>query len=640
MVMASNMISYYENYTPVGDVLVMAFCMVFMILIQVAYINRTRNFLILKHVIFVLFIAALSDILYHILMNQIGEVPNILIYLTRGTFYLGLFANLWLYVMYVREPLRLEPRINRLYFVLASILIVSVLLYEIFGTLTRIGFYIDEQGTPHTGFQYFPIAYFLFLILVMFIIIHYRNRIFRPIIIGIIAISGVSVLVIFIQQIYGQSSFTAATFLFPAYALLYLVHANPYDLKVGSVNESAFEELIRNSYEHKSELLLMSLYLKDFDGNGRKYPPEIQEAVRSLSTRIFKQAALFQISGGHMILVADTAKNPDYNEKSQRMLDAFAKAYDKYRVDYKIVFTKTFNRISAENDYIGFIRYIQDQMSENMFWPARDEDVKAFLEQKYILRELADIQNKQDLNDPRVEVYCQPVYNISTGTYDTAEALMRLRLQESGMIFPERFIPIAEKNRFIHTLTKIILHKTCEAVRELVSEGYRVKRISVNFSVFDIRERDFCKTVEKIIGDTGISFDKIAVEITESQNAEDFAILKEKIDELKDTGIKFYLDDFGTGYSNFERIMELPFDIIKFNRSMVVASGTEDKIREMVSHLARMFADMDYAVLYEGVESDSDEKRCSEMSAKYLQGYRYSRPIPIERLREFFVKKD
>ena len=111
------------------------------------------------------------------------------------------------------------------------------------------------------------------------------------------------------------------------------------------------------------------------------------------------------------------------------------------------------------------------------------------------------------------------------------------------------------------------------------------------------------------------------------------------MDELKGSGIKFYLDDFGTGYSNFERIMELPFDIIKFDRSMVAASRSDEKVKDMVSHLARMFSDMDYAVLYEGVETEEDEACCIGMSAKYLQGYKYTKPIPIERLTEYFEKR-
>ena len=86
--------------------------------------------------------------------------------------------------------------------------------------------------------------------------------------------------------------------------------------------------------------------------------------------------------------------------------------------------------------------------------------------------------------------------------------------------------------------------------------------------------------------------------------------------------------------------MELPFDIIKFDRSLVIASGTGERSERIVENLAHMFRDMDYSVLYEGVEDDVDEERCREMSASYLQGYKYSRPVPIERLRDFLQKPE
>ena len=155
-----------------------------------------------------------------------------------------------------------------------------------------------------------------------------------------------------------------------------------------------------------------------------------------------------------------------------------------------------------------------------------------------------------------------------------------------------------------------------------------------------IREKEFSDNVKKILAMSGIPFEKIAIEITESQNERDFSIVEEKIKELKKSGITFYLDDFGTGYSNFERIMELPFDIIKFDKSMVVAARGDAKSETMVSYLAHMFTDMNYAVLYEGIEDDVDEDLASRMYARYLQGYKYSKPIPIEDLTNFFVKEN
>ena len=339
-----------------------------------------------------------------------------------------------------------------------------------------------------------------------------------------------------------------------------------------------------------------------------------------------------------MILVADEKKDPDYREKAMTMLQAFPDVYETLNYEYKIIYTELFEGMGENEEAIKFIRYIQDKMPVNSIHFGEEKDVERYRKYRYIASELYDINKNMDLDDSRVEVWCQPVYNIKTKTYDTAEALMRLRLPDTGMVFPDEFIPIAEENHYIHTLTKIILSKTCRQIRKMTGEGYRVKRISVNFSANDLREEDFCETVEKIISDNKIPFEQVAIEITESQNEKDFELVKERVSELKDSGIKFYLDDFGTGYSNFERIMELPFDIIKFDRSLVIASGNDEKYRTMVTNLANMFNEVDYDVLYEGVEDDADEERCIRMKARYLQGYKYSKPIPIEKLTDYFDK--
>ena len=101
----------------------------------------------------------------------------------------------------------------------------------------------------------------------------------------------------------------------------------------------------------------------------------------------------------------------------------------------------------------------------------------------YIKSQLKDIAEHGSLDDERVLVYCQPVRNVHTGTYDTAESLMRLRLPQTGLVFPDRFIPLAEKYGYIHRLSMIILNKTCRQIKQMQDEGYQISRVSVNLSV-------------------------------------------------------------------------------------------------------------------------------------------------------------
>ena len=219
------------------------------------------------------------------------------------------------------------------------------------------------------------------------------------------------------------------------------------------------------------------------------------------------------------------------------------------------------------------------------------------------------------------------------------EALMRLNLEKTGLVFPNQFIPIAEENGFIHVLTEIILHKTCRQIRLLTTEGYLFSRISVNIVAEELQSTSFCDDVMRIIHYNGSNTSQIALELTESENENDFLVTKKRIMALKEEGIKFYLDDFGTGYSSLERILQLPFDIIKFDRTMVIASRTDSKSSTIVKSMAQLFADLNYSILFEGIEDKEDEKRCCSMSASYLQGYLYSKPVPIDEMTRYFTKK-
>lgn len=636
--MTQALLTYYENYTPVGDILTLAACIVFIILIRHAYINRTKSFFYLKSAIIMIMASAAFDIIYHISVQYIGKIPVFVNYFARGIYHFALYSVLWLFVLYTKTLLGLDRKEARPYFIFAAIGFLIVGAFEIVGTIAGIGYYIDENGGVHSGFPIYPFAYVYLVAVIFAMVMKHQHRFVRMVILSVVETVAASFIVMGIQRLCNQTSFTVATFMFPVFALLYHVHSNPYDIETGTVSEHAFEDFVELAGSKGENCYFMSMYMHDFEGKGRKYPRQIQQAVRYFSTKFFKSATLFQISGGHMILTVETRKNPGYMERSQWMMDEFLKVYPQHRIDYKIVFIESDPRLAKGNDYIAFLHYMHDNMEQNSFVRTENKEVEAYLTNQYIISELKDICEKKNPDDSRVLVYCQPVYSIKTGKFDTAESLMRLVLPKTGMVFPDIFIPIAEKNGYIGALTKIILSKTCKAVKRLIKSGYYVKRISVNFSVYDLREEDFCSVVEETIRSNDIPFEKIAIELTESQNEADFKLIKERINELKGSGIKFYLDDFGTGYSNFERIMELPFDIVKFDRSLVIASGNDERYHSMVSNLARMFREVHYSVLYEGIEDEADEARCIEMDARYLQGYKYSKPIPIERLTEYFEK--
>ncbi len=628
----------FDNYTFSGDVAVIAICAVILILLMTSYVSRTRSFGIFINILFSLTTAALVNIAFHGLLKRNDPQLHTLVYVLRSLYHVLLFDVFFLFSLYTTEVSGMEHRKARKTAILSMILFVLIIGMDIVCTITGVGFHIAEDGTVHHRTNLFVIGYVLYVILLAVLMRRVQHLVYRRVMYGFYGVMAVSVLLRFGQMALNQSSLTTMTFVFPVIAMLYIMHSNPYNVSLGSVDIQALEEMIREMYARKESFVFLSLLLPEFDMEGKELSGEVRGLVRSFAVDYFRNCTLFRISNGHVILMVPKHRNPDYESRIERILRDFQTQYQRFHSPYKIVIGESIEEISQKNEYVSLIQSVERDMDENTIHWVGADDVVRFNRDEYILNELTDIYTKRDLNDPRVLAYCQPVYNIQTGRFDTAESLMRLDLPETGLVPPDQFISVAENHGFIHVLTEIILHKTGNEISRLIRDGYHISRISVNVSVLELKDDDFCGDISRIIADNHIPGDKIAIELTESRNEADFMIMKSKIKQLREQGIQFYLDDFGTGYSNMERIMELPFDIIKFDRSLVIASGTDERSEKIVENLAQMFNDMDYSVLYEGVEDDLEEERCMEMSAAYLQGFKYSRPVPIAELENFLVK--
>lgn len=629
---------YSASYYPVGDLLVVSICFVMLVLMAFSYNRKSRSFRLFLGLIGLLIVSADVNVTFNMMARMDRVEFQGVVSVLRCVYHACLFGIFLLYVCYIIEVTRLEKDQARRYLAAAVLIYVIVVAVDVLTTLRGWSVQISEDGVAFQVRSVFFYGYMAFVLLIVMLMARIRKRLYRNVMLGFYGTMAISFGMLLLQGLKGQSSFTVATFLYPVIAMFYIMHSNPYDVTSGAIDLRSMDDFIRYSYQKHIDFIFMSLYMPDFDDESRVMPEDVQATVRSFSSGFFKNATLFQLGPGHLALAFSKRKNPDYEARIERILKAFEPAYERFRYDYKIVVGDSVPEISRDNEYVNYIRGIHRGMPMNSVYRTGPEDVQRFRRYEALQAALSDICAREDLDDPRVLAFCQPVYNIHTGRYDTAEALMRLQIEGLGMVFPDRFIPLAEENGQIHTLTKIILHKTCEAVKGLIDRGYEVCRVSVNVSAIELKEARFCQDIVGIIRQSGIPGEKIAIELTESHTDSDFAHTKQMIQELRQHGIKFYLDDFGTGYSNMERIMELPFDIIKFDRSMVLASEASARSRTIVLSLAHMFDGLNYSVLYEGVEKESEERMCMDMSASYLQGYKYSRPVPIERLEAYFSK--
>ena len=627
-----------ERYDPVGDLLVIAVCLVIAVLLHFSFKVRNRAFNVFLSLVAVMSAAAAVNVTSHYLYSVHPDLPAAAMYAMRCVYHALLFFMMYQFVAYICMAAGLTMEEKKPYHAVGGILLVAVVAADVLRTFTGNGIRVSGGVVSARGHSVFMIGYLIYILLLTILMFHVRHHLYRRMMHGFYGTTIIAVALLVISKIAGQESFTAATFMLPLIAILYLLHSNPYDAQLGANDIQGLGSLIRYCDEKKKTHLYLSLYLRELDESGKQLSPEMQATVRQFAAKYFRASVMFRVGNGHLLLMVRKNRNPDYEARIEAILRAFAEEYERFRLDYKIVIGQTNEELSKNNEYVSFIRSIHTRIPDNTVYRVEPDDIRKFRQYEAILNELADIAAKKDPEDPRVLVYTQPVLNIRTGKYDTAEALMRLQVEGEGIVYPDRFISLAEDNGYIHALTQIILHKVCNAVRNLTEEGYEISRVSVNVSAIELRDQQFCPDINHIIDESGVAGNRIAIELTESRNEQDFMLVKEKIGELKERGITFYLDDFGTGYSNMERILELPFDIIKFDRSMVVA-GTHDKRSEqMLGSLADLFVKLNYSVLFEGVETETDEQMCKEFFASYLQGYRYSKPVPLEKLKDFLEK--
>ncbi len=629
--------AFLNNYTPAADIAAIAVCYVMVILMIFSYIRKTISYRVFQMIVPTLIFAAAVCICYNVATVRLGfTLPT---YILHWLYHVGLFLVFNLFVLYIVEVAGLTGSRKKLVCLYAGILMLVLAAVDAFFNFfsprdaLESGKAIDASGAV---FMAGYVVYSLACVVLMHLV---QRRLYRRVMLGLYGSVVLSFAIMVIQYVVHQVSFTCLSFLFPVIAMFYILHANPYDAEMGTIDGAVLSDIVQYYYRKKKTFIYFSLYLPSFDSEDAEFPEAVRSLIRQVSAKYFRSSIMFHVGQGHMVMVFPKRRNPDYEHRINKVISAISDQHRIYRYDYKIVVGESMDELSRKNEYLPLIHTIHRSMKENSVHFVAPSDLQAHDRSIYILQQLEDIHKTQNLDDPRVLIYCQPVYNLKENRYDTAEALMRLMLDETGLVFPDQFIYLAEANGYIHTLTEIILHKTCEEIRRLNATGFDITRISVNVSVLELKDEHFCEDISGIIARSGVSSDKVAIELTESQSESDFNVMKSKIDELKEKGITFYLDDFGTGYSNMERIMELPFDIIKFDRSMVLSSSASERSEKIVSDLASLFNSLDYSVLYEGIETETDENMCREMSASYLQGYKYSRPIPISDLRNWLTKK-
>jgi len=230
------------------------------------------------------------------------------------------------------------------------------------------------------------------------------------------------------------------------------------------------------------------------------------------------------------------------------------------------------------------------------------------------------------LENDGLEVFLQPLIDSRTGKRVAAEALVRLRDENGKLIRPDLFISMAEQEGYIVRLGEQVLEKVCRFIRDNDMDALGVRWINVNLSPVQFMSRDVPEHFTGILEKYGVSENMIHLEITE-QSMIDFSLLRDQITGLHENGFEFSLDDYGSGYSNLSRVRQYPFTNIKIDMDVVKSYCREKDV--LLPALIQGFKKMNLSITAEGIETEDMAGAMTEICCDYLQGFLFSRPVPM-----------
>lgn len=233
------------------------------------------------------------------------------------------------------------------------------------------------------------------------------------------------------------------------------------------------------------------------------------------------------------------------------------------------------------------------------------------------------------LEQEQFEVYLQPKYDLNTDLPCGAEALVRWRHPEKGLISPGKFIPVFEKNGFIATLDYYMWEHVCMLIHKWIEEGRSVFPISVNMSRISLFNRHVDELIIGLTTKYQVPTEILNLEVTESAYMANPEMMGEIIERLHAAGFIILMDDFGSGYSSLNTLKQIDIDVLKLDMKFMPNGEDNGKSERILSSIVRMAGWLGMDVIAEGVETAEQKQFLESIGCGYVQGYYYAKPMPV-----------
>ncbi len=489
----------------------------------------------------------------------------------------------------------------------------------------------------------YPVVVIYFLLIILFIVVNrnsHRRKSLYIIALNLVvtAIAFCTQLVIPTLQMSGLASLLGILVI-----QLYIQNiSKSTDELTELYNRQALTNRLNNMCKYKQSFSLYVISLRNLRGINERLGLEFGDALlESFSFRLqrmFPQKSLFRYTGDEFAVLFDA--DPEQMLAYKDMLTEPLNVKDKpikmdtllARVDYPDFGHNTKEIISAMDYSVATLK--RNQGTESYFY---DVKITEQLKRRYDI-----IERINDAIDHNGFVpFYQPIFDVETGEFSMAEALIRLKNNGKNPLSPGEFIPIAEETGQVIKITLLMMEMVCSDFRQLLDkygDKLPLKSISVNFPYAQFLTRNTVVELNAIMKKHNLSHDMIKIELTERTLSSDFNTTKAIIGELVKNGFDFELDDFGVEYSSLSMFFDMPIRTIKFDRSLILNFTADELRKEFLKTFLRAVKSTRMKVVMEGVEDQNLLDFLVDIGADYIQGYVFSKPLPIEEFTAFLLK--
>ena len=259
-----------------------------------------------------------------------------------------------------------------------------------------------------------------------------------------------------------------------------------------------------------------------------------------------------------------------------------------------------------------------------------------------------ELMNRRLLNDlnsavseHQLQVYYQPKYDIQCDPprLSSAEALIRWKHPELGMVSPGQFVPLFEGNGLISRVDHYVWEEAARQVREWKDRYGFVFPVSVNLSRADVFDPALVDRLIRLIEENHLDYKDIKLEVTESAYTDKASTVLETIHRLRELGFVIEMDDFGSGYSSLNMLSDMPIDVLKMDMKFVRNIETSDTDMRLVKLILDIARYLGVKVVAEGVETEGQLRLLKDVGCDLIQGFYFSRPVPPEEFEKLIEKE-